>query len=60
MPQKTLVITPGKMAAFYSLHRLESEVFPFTGLFPSPHRSHTFADTDQTSSAAARAQSPPD
>ncbi len=32
MPQKTLVITPGKMAAFYSLHRLESEVFPFTGL----------------------------
>ena len=40
MPQKTLVIAPGKMAAFYSLHRLESEVFPFTGLFPSLRR-HT-------------------
>jgi hypothetical protein len=32
MPQNTLVVTPGKMAAFYSHHKLELEAFPFTGL----------------------------
>jgi hypothetical protein len=32
MPQRTLVITPGKMAAFYSHHKLELEAFPFTGM----------------------------
>ena len=31
-PQKTLVIPPGKLAAFYSHHKLELEAFPFTGL----------------------------
>lgn len=31
MPQKSLVILPEKMAAFYSLYRLESEVYPFIG-----------------------------
>ncbi|KAG7294347.1 hypothetical protein NEMBOFW57_004418 [Staphylotrichum longicolle] len=33
MPQKTLVITPGKLAAFYSHHKLDLEVFSFTDIF---------------------------
>lgn len=33
MPQRSIVITPEKMAAFYSHHRLEKETFPFTALF---------------------------
>ncbi|KAK3293467.1 uncharacterized protein B0H64DRAFT_419203 [Chaetomium fimeti] len=33
MPQNTLVVTPGKMAAFYSHHKLELEAFPFTEIF---------------------------
>ena len=33
MPQNALVITPEKLAAFYSHHKLELEAFPFTGLF---------------------------
>lgn len=33
MPQKSIVITPEKMAAFYSHHRLEKEVFPFSVVF---------------------------
>jgi hypothetical protein len=36
MPQNSLVVTPGKMAAFYSHHKLELEAFPFTGLPPPP------------------------
>jgi hypothetical protein len=32
MPQNTIVITPEKMTAFYSHHRLDVEVFPYTGL----------------------------
>ncbi|POS78875.1 hypothetical protein DHEL01_v202721 [Diaporthe helianthi] len=35
MPQHSIVITPEKMAAFYSLHRLDREVFPFAVLFKS-------------------------
>lgn len=35
MPQNSIVITPEKMAAFYSHHRLEKEVFPFAVLFKS-------------------------
>lgn len=33
MPQRSIVIPPEKMAAFYSHHRLERETFPFTALF---------------------------
>ncbi|OIW27404.1 hypothetical protein CONLIGDRAFT_633761 [Coniochaeta ligniaria NRRL 30616] len=33
MPQKSIVITPEKMVAFYSLHRLENEKNPFTAIF---------------------------
>ncbi|CAN8103780.1 unnamed protein product [Discula destructiva] len=33
MPQKSIVITPEKMAAFYSHHRLDRETFPFAALF---------------------------
>lgn len=33
MPQKSIVITPEKMAAFYSHHRLEKEPFPLAVLF---------------------------
>lgn len=33
MPQKSIIITPEKMAAFYSHHRLEKEPFPFAVLF---------------------------
>ncbi|KAK3304590.1 uncharacterized protein B0T15DRAFT_247815 [Chaetomium strumarium] len=36
MPQKTLVVTPAKMAGFYSHHRLETEVFPFPDIFRAP------------------------
>lgn len=35
MPQESIVITPEKMAAFYSHHRLEREIFPFAALFKS-------------------------
>ncbi|KKY34573.1 hypothetical protein UCDDA912_g05440 [Diaporthe ampelina] len=35
MPQNSIVITPEKMAAFYSHHRLDKEVFPFAVLFKS-------------------------
>ncbi|KAK4032096.1 hypothetical protein C8A01DRAFT_51040 [Parachaetomium inaequale] len=35
MPQNSLVVTPGKMAAFYSHHKLELEAFPFTEIFRS-------------------------
>jgi hypothetical protein len=35
MPQNSMVITPEKMAAFYSHHRLDKEVFPFAVLFKS-------------------------
>ncbi|KAI3394296.1 hypothetical protein diail_2943 [Diaporthe ilicicola] len=35
MPQGSIVITPEKMAAFYSHHRLDKEVFPFAVLFKS-------------------------
>ncbi|KAL1855807.1 hypothetical protein Daus18300_010982 [Diaporthe australafricana] len=35
MPQSSIVITPEKMAAFYSHHRLDKEVFPFAVLFKS-------------------------
>lgn len=35
MPQRSIVITPEKMAAFYSHHRLEKEKFPFAVLFKS-------------------------
>lgn len=35
MPQHSIVITPEKMAAFYSHHRLDKEVFPFAVLFKS-------------------------
>lgn len=35
MPQESIVITPEKMAAFYSYHRLERETFPFAVLFKS-------------------------
>ncbi|KUI57702.1 hypothetical protein VP1G_05032 [Cytospora mali] len=35
IPQESIVITPEKMAAFYSYHRLDKEVFPFTVLFKS-------------------------
>ncbi|KAK3901201.1 hypothetical protein C8A05DRAFT_16584, partial [Staphylotrichum tortipilum] len=38
-PENTLVITPGKMAAFYSLHKLEQEIFPFTEIFRHPHNA---------------------
>ncbi|KAK4122935.1 hypothetical protein N657DRAFT_664724 [Parathielavia appendiculata] len=42
MPQKTLVITPGKMAAFYSQHPLELEPFQYTDIFrTSQGPSHT-------------------
>ncbi|KAL2021544.1 hypothetical protein VTK56DRAFT_7043 [Thermocarpiscus australiensis] len=37
MPQKTLVVTPEKMAAFYSHHRLETELFPFLEIFRNRH-----------------------
>ncbi|GAB1312949.1 hypothetical protein MFIFM68171_03159 [Madurella fahalii] len=33
MPQKTAVITPEKMAAFYSHHKLDAEMFPFPDIF---------------------------
>ncbi|KAL2257361.1 hypothetical protein VTK26DRAFT_279 [Humicola hyalothermophila] len=33
LPQKTLVITPDKMAAFYSYHRIECEPFRLAELF---------------------------
>ncbi|KAJ4423449.1 hypothetical protein N0V82_001922 [Gnomoniopsis sp. IMI 355080] len=33
MPQRSIVITPEKMAAFYSHHRLDKEIFPFITLF---------------------------
>lgn len=35
MPQNSIVITPEKMSAFYSHHRLDKEVFPFAVLFKS-------------------------
>lgn len=35
MPQESIVITPEKMAAFYSHHRVEREIFPFAALFRS-------------------------
>lgn len=35
MPQRSIVITPEKMAAFYSYHRLDREAFPIAGLFRS-------------------------
>lgn len=35
MPQESIVITPEKMAAFYSHHQLEREIFPFAALFKS-------------------------
>ncbi|ROW04186.1 hypothetical protein VSDG_00819 [Cytospora chrysosperma] len=35
IPQESIVITPEKMAAFYSYHRLDKEVFPFAVLFKS-------------------------
>ncbi|ROW06494.1 hypothetical protein VMCG_04343 [Cytospora schulzeri] len=35
IPQQSIVVTPEKMAAFYSYHRLDKEVFPFTALFKS-------------------------
>lgn len=35
MPQESIVIPPEKMAAFYSYHRLDREVFPFAALFKS-------------------------
>lgn len=35
IPQGSIVITPEKMAAFYSYHRLDKEVFPFAVLFKS-------------------------
>lgn len=35
MPQNSIVIAPEKMAAFYSHHRLDKEVFPFAVLFKS-------------------------
>jgi hypothetical protein len=31
MPQKSIVIAPEKMVAFYSLHKVESEVSPYPG-----------------------------
>ena len=39
MPQKTVVVTPDKMTAFYSHHRLEPELFPFTGSSLVPYGS---------------------
>ncbi|KAL2179846.1 uncharacterized protein P884DRAFT_283046 [Thermothelomyces heterothallicus CBS 202.75] len=33
MPQNSLVVTPEKMAAFYSHHKLDVEVFPFAEIF---------------------------
>lgn len=35
IPQRSIVLTPEKMAAFYSHHRLEKERFPFGVLFRS-------------------------
>lgn len=35
IPQGSIVVTPEKMAAFYSYHRLDKEVFPLAVLFKS-------------------------
>lgn len=42
LPQRSIVITPEKMAAFYSHHRLDKERFPFVTLFKS--KSKDFND----------------
>lgn len=42
MPQKSIVVTPDKMAAFYSHHRLEKEAIPLAVLFRS--KSKDFND----------------
>lgn len=38
LPQKSIVITPEKMASFYSHHRLEKEKFLFAALFRSKYK----------------------
>lgn len=43
MPQRSIVITPEKMAAFYSHHRLEKEKFPFVALFKSKSKDFNAA-----------------
>ncbi|KAL2143431.1 hypothetical protein VTI28DRAFT_10418 [Corynascus sepedonium] len=35
LPQNSLVVTPGKLAVFYSHHKPELEVFPFAEIFRS-------------------------
>ena len=35
LPQNSIVITPEKLAAFYSYHRLEQDTYPFPVLFKS-------------------------
>lgn len=37
MPQKSIVIAPEKMVAFYSLHRVEGEINPYTGKYSLAH-----------------------
>jgi hypothetical protein len=56
MPQNTLVITPGKMAAFYSHHKVELEEFPFTGMsaLSDQTKKTGMLTVKQRSSAAVR------